>query len=108
MNALPGASAIQVLGDVDAAKFRSCLTLFSQVEGQQSLFAQALNRYYQAGTTRVSQIVRPLPCSRRSAENRVRLDHCVDAGTKGMGRPHGQRYGLLREPTPPVPPHVEC
>lgn len=47
MNALPGVSATQVLGDVDAAKFRSCLTLFSQVEGQQSLFGQALNRYYQ-------------------------------------------------------------
>ncbi len=47
MNALPGVSATQVLGDVDAAKFRSCLTLFSQVEGLESLFGQALNRYFQ-------------------------------------------------------------
>ncbi len=46
MNALSGVSATQVLGDVDAAKFRSCLTLFSQVEGPESLFGQALNRYY--------------------------------------------------------------
>ena len=47
MNALPGISATQVLGSVDAAKFRSCLTLFSRVEGLESVFGQALNRYYQ-------------------------------------------------------------
>ena len=67
MNALPGVSATQVLGDVDAAKFRSCLTLFSQVEGVESLFGQALNRYYQGEPDRQTLV---LLAAQRSAENR--------------------------------------
>lgn len=57
LNALPGVSSTQVLGDVDAAKFRSCLTLFSQVEGPDLLFSQALNRYYQGEPDRQTLVL---------------------------------------------------
>jgi len=38
-------SAVDILGDVDALKFRSCLTLFAQVAPQEPVFAQALDRF---------------------------------------------------------------
>jgi len=47
LNSLVGLSAVEVLGDVDAAKFRSCLTLFAQIAGEKSLFSEALNKYFQ-------------------------------------------------------------
>jgi uncharacterized protein (DUF1810 family) len=46
MNALQGCSAVEVLGEVDAAKFRSCLTLFDAVAPQEPLFAHALDVYF--------------------------------------------------------------
>jgi uncharacterized protein (DUF1810 family) len=46
MNALHGLSAVQVLGPVDAAKFRSCLTLFLFVEPQNAVFREALDKYF--------------------------------------------------------------
>jgi uncharacterized protein (DUF1810 family) len=46
MNTLAGLSASQVLGEVDAQKFRSCLTLFAQVASSEPLFREALNRYF--------------------------------------------------------------
>jgi uncharacterized protein (DUF1810 family) len=46
MNALRGLTAVQVLGPVDAAKFRSCLTLFLSVDPQNAVFREALDKYF--------------------------------------------------------------
>jgi len=46
MNALDGLSAVQVLGPIDAAKFRSCLTLFHSVDPSDAVFSEALNKYF--------------------------------------------------------------
>lgn len=46
MNALRGLTATQVLGQIDAAKFRSCLTLFLSVDPQNAVFHEALDRYF--------------------------------------------------------------
>ena len=43
---LEGLSAEQVLGPVDAAKFRSCLTLFGIVDPNEPIFREALNKYF--------------------------------------------------------------
>lgn len=45
MLAHAGRSATDILGDVDAMKFRSCLTLFEAVSGD-ALFARALDMFY--------------------------------------------------------------
>lgn len=42
----PGHSARSVLGEVDALKCRSCLTLFAGVAEPGSVFEQALSRFY--------------------------------------------------------------
>lgn len=42
----PGLSARQILGEVDALKFRSCLTLFAEVAPGEPCFGQALRRFY--------------------------------------------------------------
>jgi uncharacterized protein (DUF1810 family) len=39
-------SAREILGDVDAMKLRSCLTLFAQAAGVGSVFDAALDRFY--------------------------------------------------------------
>jgi len=40
-------SAERILGDVDAMKFRSCLTLFEAIEGDaDGLFGRALAQFY--------------------------------------------------------------
>lgn len=39
-------SAAQILGEVDALKLRSCLTLFAEVAPHEPCFAQALQRFY--------------------------------------------------------------
>ena len=46
VDGLAGKSAVDVLGDVDAMKYRSCLTLFAEVEGPRSSFAAALSRFF--------------------------------------------------------------
>ena len=46
MNALAGLSAVQVLGAIDAAKFRSCLTLFRSVDPGNVVFSEALDKYF--------------------------------------------------------------
>ena len=46
MNALVDLSAEQVLGPVDAAKFRSCLTLFHAVDPQDAAISQALENFF--------------------------------------------------------------
>jgi uncharacterized protein (DUF1810 family) len=46
MNALRGLSAAQILGPVDAAKFRSCLTLYLSVDPGNAVFREALDKYF--------------------------------------------------------------
>lgn len=46
MNALEGSSAVHVLGAVDAAKFRSCLTLFRRADPTDAVFGAALDKYF--------------------------------------------------------------
>lgn len=46
MNEHENLSASQVLGEIDAQKFRSCLTLFAQVAGSASVFGEALKKYF--------------------------------------------------------------
>jgi len=41
-----GLSAVQILGDIDAQKFRSCLTLFMQVAPEEGVFRDALKKYF--------------------------------------------------------------
>ncbi len=43
---LPGNDAARVLGSVDAAKFRSCLTLFKAAAPHEPLWEAALARYF--------------------------------------------------------------
>jgi len=46
MNALESLTAVQVLGEVDAAKFRSCLTLFRSVDPKDAGFGEALDKFF--------------------------------------------------------------
>jgi uncharacterized protein (DUF1810 family) len=46
INALHGVDAEQLLGEIDAMKFRSCLTLFARVASEPAQFLRALSRYY--------------------------------------------------------------
>jgi uncharacterized protein (DUF1810 family) len=46
MNALRALSAAHILGPVDAAKFRSCLTLFLSVDPGNAVFREALDKYF--------------------------------------------------------------
>ena len=46
MNAHRGLSASQILGDIDAQKFRSCLTLFAQAAPSETIFSDALKKYF--------------------------------------------------------------
>ena len=43
----PDCSAAEILGDVDAMKFRSCLTLFAEVATGEPCFRAALASFYQ-------------------------------------------------------------
>jgi uncharacterized protein (DUF1810 family) len=46
VNAVQGRSAEEILGEVDALKFRSCMTLFAAAEPGDSAFRTALDRYF--------------------------------------------------------------
>ena len=46
LNAHEGRSAEDILGAIDALKFRSSATLFAQAAGPDSVFQQALDRYF--------------------------------------------------------------
>jgi uncharacterized protein (DUF1810 family) len=46
MNAHKGVSARDILGDIDAQKFRSCLTLFVQAAPSEVIFREALSKYF--------------------------------------------------------------
>ena len=46
VNAVEGRSAEDILGGIDALKFRSCMTLFAAVRPGESVFRSALQRYF--------------------------------------------------------------
>jgi len=46
LNAHKGANASEILGVIDTQKFRSCLTLFSLAGSSESLFGEALKKYF--------------------------------------------------------------
>ena len=41
-----GLSATAIFGSLDAMKFRSCLTLFAEADGQPSIFIRALGQFF--------------------------------------------------------------
>jgi uncharacterized protein (DUF1810 family) len=43
---LDGTSAVEILGEIDAVKLRSSMTLFATAVPQEPLFAQVLDRYF--------------------------------------------------------------
>jgi uncharacterized protein (DUF1810 family) len=47
LNALPGRDAVAVFGGIDALKLRSCLSLFAEASAHESLFREALDKYFQ-------------------------------------------------------------
>jgi uncharacterized protein (DUF1810 family) len=49
LNAHTDLSAEEILGDVDAQKLRSCLTLFAQVDPSDAFFEEALVKYFGGG-----------------------------------------------------------
>jgi uncharacterized protein (DUF1810 family) len=44
--AIPGRTAEQILGPIDAIKVRSCLTLFHRAAPDEPVFREVLDRYY--------------------------------------------------------------
>lgn len=46
MNSHTGLSAEEILGAVDAQKFRSCLTLFAQADSTEPVFRAGLEKYF--------------------------------------------------------------
>jgi uncharacterized protein (DUF1810 family) len=46
VNSFAGKSAEQIFGGVDAMKFRSSMTLFAEVTEDDSVFAEALKKYF--------------------------------------------------------------
>ena len=46
INSHHGLSASNILGGTDAQKFRSCLTLFTKAAPFESIFKEALNKYF--------------------------------------------------------------
>jgi uncharacterized protein (DUF1810 family) len=60
LNAQHGRSAADVLGELDAMKWRSSLTLFAAVAGPDSIFHDALAKYFGArGDPRTLELLRP-------------------------------------------------
>lgn len=46
LNAQAGMSASDIMGEVDARKFHSCLTLFAAAAGPRSVFGDGLSKYF--------------------------------------------------------------
>jgi uncharacterized protein (DUF1810 family) len=46
VNAVPGRSAYEIFGDPDCMKFQSCMTLFAAVAPDDTVFREALAKYY--------------------------------------------------------------
>ena len=51
-----GESAIDILGDIDAVKVRSCMTLFDAVSPD-GIFQEALDAFYATATARSSHLL---------------------------------------------------
>jgi uncharacterized protein (DUF1810 family) len=49
-----GRSIEEILGDIDAVKFRSSMTLFAEVAGDPSIFADALRAYFAGQADRLT------------------------------------------------------
>ena len=47
-----GKSAVEILGDIDTKKVRSCMTLFAEVAPQEPVFKEVLEKYYQGKVDR--------------------------------------------------------
>ena len=60
LNALRESDPVAVLGGIDALKLRSCLTVFAEASPEESLFREALEKYFkgQADTGTLSLIER--------------------------------------------------
>lgn len=59
-------SAFEILGSPDDLKFRSCLTLFARAasnDSDRSLFAEALNQFYDGPDPRTLQLLGSIPQS---------------------------------------------
>ena len=60
LSAPPGRSAADVLGDLDAMKVRSSMTLFHHADGDDELFARVLDRFYDgSGDPLTEQLIGP-------------------------------------------------
>lgn len=46
VNAVEGGDADQIFGEIDAMKFRSCMTLFARVEPENQIFGDAIRKYF--------------------------------------------------------------
>lgn len=56
--AVEGRSASEIFGSPDDMKLKSCMTLFELVAGQDSIFGQVLDKYYQGNRdTRTQEIL---------------------------------------------------
>jgi uncharacterized protein (DUF1810 family) len=47
VNSIEGSSIEEIFGPTDAMKFRSCMTLFAEVDNHSQVFAAALQKYFQ-------------------------------------------------------------
>jgi uncharacterized protein (DUF1810 family) len=54
VNLIEGRSIQEIFGDVDTLKFRSSMTLFAQVAGDGSVFAEALRKYFGGRSDRLT------------------------------------------------------
>ena len=50
VNAVEGSAAEAIFGEIDAMKFRSCMTLFAQADPGIRCFTQALEKYFEGDT----------------------------------------------------------
>ena len=46
VNSIEGSSIEEIFGQTDAMKFRSCMTLFAEVDKRSQVFAAALQKYF--------------------------------------------------------------
>ena len=54
VNLVEGRSIEEIFGDVDTLKFRSSMTLFAQIAGDGSVFADALRKYFAGQADRLT------------------------------------------------------
>lgn len=63
MNAQVGLTAGAILGEIDARKFHSCLTLFAQADVAEARFVEALDKYFggRPDAATIALLARPGP-----------------------------------------------